>query len=105
MGHGRPLVGYRCLNNSSRSASLVARVFHSQRNSVREVRRPYGRTKTSGSALDSAKSMPTGAPDRVNYWTLCSRLPLSAADLVEWSGRWESNPRLKLGKLGYYHYT
>jgi hypothetical protein len=22
-----------------------------------------------------------------------------------WSGRWESNPRLKLGKLGYYHYT
>ena len=23
----------------------------------------------------------------------------------EWSGRWESNPRLKLGKLGYYHYT
>ncbi len=25
--------------------------------------------------------------------------------LKEWSGRWESNPRLKLGKLGYYHYT
>src|ERR1700694_3539373 len=23
----------------------------------------------------------------------------------KWSGRWESNPRLKLGKLGYYHYT
>lgn len=22
-----------------------------------------------------------------------------------WSGRWESNPRHKLGKLGYYHYT
>ena len=22
-----------------------------------------------------------------------------------WSGRWETNPRLKLGKLGYYHYT
>src|SRR5471032_1928541 len=22
-----------------------------------------------------------------------------------WSGRWESNPRRKLGKLGYYHYT
>jgi hypothetical protein len=26
-------------------------------------------------------------------------------DNEEWSGRWESNPRLKLGKLGYYHYT
>jgi hypothetical protein len=25
--------------------------------------------------------------------------------VLEWSGRWESNPRLKLGKLGYYHYT
>jgi hypothetical protein len=24
---------------------------------------------------------------------------------MKWSGRWESNPRLKLGKLGYYHYT
>jgi hypothetical protein len=24
---------------------------------------------------------------------------------LKWSGRWESNPRLKLGKLGYYHYT
>ena len=23
----------------------------------------------------------------------------------EWSGRWESNPHLKLGKLPYYHYT
>ena len=26
-------------------------------------------------------------------------------DNEKWSGRWESNPRLKLGKLGYYHYT
>jgi hypothetical protein len=26
-------------------------------------------------------------------------------DNENWSGRWESNPRLKLGKLGYYHYT
>ena len=26
-------------------------------------------------------------------------------DKEKWSGRWESNPRLKLGKLGYYHYT
>ena len=24
---------------------------------------------------------------------------------LKWSGRWESNPRHKLGKLGYYHYT
>src|ERR1700728_2101219 len=23
----------------------------------------------------------------------------------EWGGRWESSTRLKLGKLGYYHYT
>ncbi len=30
--------------------------------------------------------------------------PLAVACL-KWSGRWESNPRLKLGKLGYYHYT
>jgi hypothetical protein len=28
-----------------------------------------------------------------------------ASDSGKWSGRWESNPRLKLGKLGYYHYT
>jgi hypothetical protein len=28
-----------------------------------------------------------------------------ASDGWKWSGRWESNPRLKLGKLGYYHYT
>jgi hypothetical protein len=28
-----------------------------------------------------------------------------ASDGWSWSGRWESNPRLKLGKLGYYHYT
>ena len=27
------------------------------------------------------------------------------SDNEKWSGRWESNPRLKLGKLGYYHYT
>ncbi len=33
-----------------------------------------------------------------------SRLAL-ASDGGKWSGRWESNPRLKLGKLGYYHYT
>src|ERR1700723_4460520 len=30
---------------------------------------------------------------------------LANVRLREWSGRWESNPRLKLGKLGYYHYT
>ncbi len=29
----------------------------------------------------------------------------AAAANEKWSGRWESNPRLKLGKLGYYHYT
>jgi hypothetical protein len=32
----------------------------------------------------------------------CPELP---EVIFEWSGRWESNPRLKLGKLGYYHYT
>jgi hypothetical protein len=34
-------------------------------------------------------------------------MPLSYAGVASkgWSGRWESNPRLKLGKLGYYHYT
>jgi hypothetical protein len=31
--------------------------------------------------------------------------PTLSEVVLEWSGRWESNPRLKLGKLGYYHYT
>ena len=26
-------------------------------------------------------------------------------DLKEWSGRWDSNPRLDLGKVPYYPYT
>ena len=37
-----------------------------------------------------------------------SRVPGQRRDTPgneKWSGRWESNPRLKLGKLGYYHYT
>ena len=45
---------------------------------------------------------------RANYCVLLRDEPrwlALAIDGWEWSGRWESNPRLKLGKLGYYHYT
>src|ERR1700677_2177485 len=37
--------------------------------------------------------------------TKMSRSTLAHRGINKWSGRWESNPRLKLGKLGYYHYT
>ena len=60
--------------------------------------------KGNGSALDG-RQLPKGIlirmPDLALFFVALRRL----ASPQKWSGRWESNPRLKLGKLGYYHYT
>jgi hypothetical protein len=65
-----------------------------------------GSTRVARTALRvKPRPMLANLCQRTARHAVCAELPGIGKVAGKWSGRWESNPRLKLGKLGYYHYT
>jgi hypothetical protein len=54
-----------------------------------------------GSALILVPCLPGHSQDSPR----CKHKDLEDGHVEEWSGRWDSNPRLDLGKVPYYPYT